>query len=170
MSTKEQKHGQRQIEVFAEASTIEGWRKQAIAGQKDTRQFAFVADEGSYMPGGEGRAPTPLTYFVAGIALCSLSQISNIAMRKKLKIRNERVVVTAQFLESGSILKGDKNGEAKSFEIKIEMDPDEDEVVIADLMRLAHQMCFAEDSISSAAQISFAHSHNGKEINVGNNN
>jgi hypothetical protein len=59
----------RGIEVFAEASTIEGWRKQVLAGQPETGRFALISDEGSYMPGGEGTAPTPLTYFVAGIAL-----------------------------------------------------------------------------------------------------
>ena len=59
----------RRIEVFAEASSIENWRKQVIAGQPDAGLFAFVSDEGEYMPGGEGTAPTPLTYFVAGVAL-----------------------------------------------------------------------------------------------------
>ena len=61
--------GVRRIEVFAEASSIENWRKQVIAGQPDAGRFAFIADEGDYMPGGEGTAPTPLTYFVAGVAL-----------------------------------------------------------------------------------------------------
>ncbi|HVN55027.1 MAG TPA: hypothetical protein VMT46_11910 [Anaerolineaceae bacterium] len=63
-------HEYRDILVTAEATTIEKWRKQVIAGQPETgRLFAFVSDEGSYMPGGEGTAPTPLTYFTAGIAL-----------------------------------------------------------------------------------------------------
>ena len=59
----------RQIEVLAEATTVKGWRKQVIAGQRGEKRFAFLSDEGSYMPGGEGTAPTPLTYFVAGVAL-----------------------------------------------------------------------------------------------------
>ncbi len=59
----------RHIEVFAEASSIENWRKQVIAGQPDAGKFAFISDEGEYMPGGEGTAPTPLSYFVAGVAL-----------------------------------------------------------------------------------------------------
>ncbi len=166
MNAQEQVHGERYIEVFAEASTIQGWKKQAIAGQRDTKQFTILADEGPYMPGGEGTAPTPLTYFVAGIALCVLSQVSNIAMRKKLKIRNERVVVTAHFLESGSILKGDKNGEAQKFEIEMLMDSNEDDEVIAELMRLAHRMCFAEDTLANVVPISFAHSHNGRGIKI----
>jgi hypothetical protein len=61
--------GVRHIEVFADASSIENWRKQVIAGQPDAGRFAFVSDEGEYMPGGEGTAPTPLSYFVAGMAL-----------------------------------------------------------------------------------------------------
>jgi len=61
--------GVRHIEVFAEASSIENWRKQVIAGQPDAGRFAFISDEGEYMPGGEGTAPTPLSYFVAGVAL-----------------------------------------------------------------------------------------------------
>lgn len=59
----------RKIEVLAEARTVEKWRKQVIAGQRGEKRFTFYADEGSYMPGGEGTAPTPLTYFVAGVAL-----------------------------------------------------------------------------------------------------
>ena len=60
----------RGITVTAEASSIEKWRKQVIAGQPETGRFyALVSDEGSYMPGGEGTAPTPLTYFVSGMAL-----------------------------------------------------------------------------------------------------
>jgi len=62
--------GFRDIQVVAEASTIEKWRKQVVAGQPETgRSYAFISDEGSYMPGGEGTAPTPLTYFTAGMAL-----------------------------------------------------------------------------------------------------
>ena len=67
--TSKAARGVRHIEVFAEVSSIENWRKQGIAGQPDAGRFAFIADEGDYMPGGEGTAPTPLTYFVAGVAL-----------------------------------------------------------------------------------------------------
>jgi hypothetical protein len=62
--------GLREIKVSAEASSLEKWRKQVVAGQPETgRAYAFLSDEGSYMPGGEGTAPSPLTYFVSGMAL-----------------------------------------------------------------------------------------------------
>jgi hypothetical protein len=60
----------RDIKVVAKASSLEKWRKQVIAGQPETgRSYALISDEGNYMPGGEGTAPTPLTYFVSGMAL-----------------------------------------------------------------------------------------------------
>ncbi len=62
--------GFRAIRVNAEASSLDKWRKQVIAGQPETgRAYAFISDEGTYMPGGEGTAPSPLTYFVSGMAL-----------------------------------------------------------------------------------------------------
>jgi hypothetical protein len=66
--SEETKHV-RQIEVIAEATTIQKWKKQVVAGQWGQKQFTFLSDEGSYMPGGESSAPTPLTYFVSGVAL-----------------------------------------------------------------------------------------------------
>lgn len=66
--SEETKHV-RQIEVIAEATTIKRWKKQVVAGQRGQEQFTFLSDEGSYMPGGESSAPTPLTYFVSGVAL-----------------------------------------------------------------------------------------------------
>jgi len=71
MSENKKSNGHfRSITVTAEASSIEKWRKQVIAGQPETgRSYALVSDEGNYMPGGEGTAPTPLTYFVSGMAL-----------------------------------------------------------------------------------------------------
>ena len=66
----ETERGIRNIEVVATASSLEKWRKLVVAGQPETgRSYALVSDEGSYLPGGEGTAPTPLTYFVSGMAL-----------------------------------------------------------------------------------------------------
>jgi hypothetical protein len=59
----------RDIVVLAEASSIEKWRKQVVAGQPGSGMHAFISDEGNYIPGGEGTAPTPLTYFTSGMAL-----------------------------------------------------------------------------------------------------
>jgi len=70
MTEKPKIVGLREIKVSAEASSLDKWRKQVIGGQPETgRTYAFISDEGNYIPGGEGSAPTPLTYFVSGMAL-----------------------------------------------------------------------------------------------------
>ncbi len=64
------KNNLRKILVTAEATSLEKWRKQAVAGQPETGMtYTIISDEGNYIPGGEGSAPTPLTYFVSGMAL-----------------------------------------------------------------------------------------------------
>ncbi|GBD08926.1 hypothetical protein HRbin22_01172 [Candidatus Thermoflexus japonica] len=54
-----------------EARVLEGMRKLAIArvirGDQASEVFTLVSDEGAPL-GGEGSAPTPLMYFVAGVA------------------------------------------------------------------------------------------------------
>ena len=69
--SRERSAGERahRIEVSAEARPIEEWRLVAIAGQPNTGRFALVSDEGRYLPGKKKTAPTPLTYFVADVAL-----------------------------------------------------------------------------------------------------
>ena len=66
----EKSAGFRAITVEADARSLDHWRKQVIGGQPETgRTYAITSDEGTYMPGGEGTAPSPLTYFVSGMAL-----------------------------------------------------------------------------------------------------
>ena len=66
---KEREKHSRDNVVLAEASSNERWRKQVVAGQPGSGMYAFINNEGNYIPGGEGTAPTPLTYFTAGMAL-----------------------------------------------------------------------------------------------------
>jgi len=156
--------GFRPVEVVAEASTSDKLRKVAVAGQPGFGSFAFVADEGEYMPGGEGTAPTPLTYFVAGVALCLLSHVTEIAGKKKLNLRDPRVKVAAHFHEQGSVLKGDKEGQCDGFEVGIEIDSDEPREEIVSLMRMAHNCCFAEDSLTRALTLTFKDKLNGESV------
>lgn len=65
--------GDREIEVLAEARRIEKWRKQVLTTQTKPgpqgATFALISDEGRHFPDGEDTAPSPLSYFVSGVAL-----------------------------------------------------------------------------------------------------
>jgi uncharacterized OsmC-like protein len=157
--------GPRDIVVAAEATSIEKWRKQVIAGQPETgRSYAFIADEGDYIPGGEGTAPSPLTYFVSGIALCLLSHVTQIANKKKLSISSEKVSAVVHFHEVGSVLKGDADGFCDSLELTICLNSDENIAEIKQLFILAHRLCFAEKAIKGTVPISVHHEINGVEL------
>lgn len=157
----------RDIVVTAQATSIEKWRKQVVAGQPETgSSFAFISDEGSYMPGGEGTAPSPLTYFVSGIAMCLISHVTQVALKKKLAIRNEKVNVTAHFHEKGSVLRGDAKGFCDSFEFVISLDSDEDLKEIRELIRLSHELCFAEKAVIGISPIHMSQSLNGQSFEL----
>jgi uncharacterized OsmC-like protein len=157
--------GKRDIVVTALASSIEKWRKQVVAGQPETgASFAFISDEGSYIPGGEGTAPSPLTYFVSGIALCLISHITQVAAKKKLSIRNEKAEVTAHFHEEGSVLRGDAEGYCDSFEINISLDSEENITEIKQLIRMSHRLCFAEKAVAGTVPIHLSQTINGQVL------
>lgn len=156
----------RPIEVFATATTIKGWRKEAIAGQPETGGFAIISDEGDYLPGGEGTAPTPLTYFVAGAALCLLSQVTQVSKMKKIAIRNEQVKTLVRFHEEGSVLAGTKQGVCDGWEIQLSLESDHSPEEIRELYRLAHRMCFAEAALREGARPASVHFLNGQPLEV----
>jgi len=165
--TANQGKSKRDIVVTARATSIEKWRKQVVAGQPETgKEFAFISDEGSYIPGGEGTAPSPLTYFVSGMAMCLISHITQVANKKKLSIHNEKVEVTAHFHEEGSVLRGDAEGFCDQFEIHIALESDDDPEEIKTLIRLSHRLCFAEKAVAGTVPIVMTQSLNGNEITI----
>lgn len=61
-----------QITCEVDAQTMDGMRKLAVVrlarrGEASSQAFSLVSDEGAHL-GGDGSAPTPLMYFVAGVA------------------------------------------------------------------------------------------------------
>jgi uncharacterized OsmC-like protein len=74
------------------------------------------------------------------------------------------VKVTAHFSEQGSVLRGDAQGQCNEFEIELNLDSDESAEEIAELIHLAHQMCFTEDALTSQVRISNVNLLNGRPV------
>ena len=83
---------------------------------------------------------------------------------RKLNIENERVKVTAHFHEEGSVLRGDKHGEADGFEIQVLMDSEESTETIEEMLTLAHRMCFTEAVVKQSVPVTTTHTINGKDL------
>ncbi len=74
--------------------------------------------------------------------------------------------MTAHFHEQGSVLAGTATGQCDGFEIELSLDSEEGPARIAELMSLAHQMCFTEDALTGRVKLTKTHLLNGKPIEV----
>lgn len=88
--------------------------------------------------------------------------MSQVAAKKKLVIRNERVKVTAHFHEQGSVLRGDAEGFCDGFEVEISLDSEESMEQITTLIHLARQMCFTEKALVGSVPVQVIQQVNGK--------
>ena len=79
-----------------------------------------------------------------------------------MAIRNERVKVNAHFHEMGSIQQGSKTGSCDGFEVEVSLDTEEPPERIAELIRLAHEMCFTEAALLSPVPVTARHVVNGR--------
>jgi hypothetical protein len=90
--------------------------------------------------------------------------VSQVATKRKLAIRNERVKITAHFHEHGSVLAGTFEGLCDGFEIAISLDSDEPAAAIAELLRIAHKACFTEHALTHPVSLSKVDLLNGKPL------
>ncbi len=79
--------------------------------------------------------------------------MSQVATKRKLSLRDERVKVTGRFHEQGSVLRGDAEGFCDGFDVEIQIESDEPPETIAELIRLARQMCFTEKALMGSTPV-----------------
>ena len=72
--------------------------------------------------------------------------------------------VTAHFHEQGSVLRGDAEGFCDRFEVEISIESDEATEKIAELIRLARQMCFTEKALMGSVPVTVKETINGQEM------
>ncbi len=92
--------------------------------------------------------------------------MSQVATKRRLKIKDERVKVTGHFHEQGSVLRGDAEGFCDRFEVEISIESDEPPEQIAELIRLARQMCFTEKALMGSTPVSVRQRLNGQALEL----
>ncbi len=92
--------------------------------------------------------------------------MSQVATKRKIQLRSDRVIVRARFLEQGSVLRGTKRGSAESFQIGVELESDAEQAEIVSLLQLAHRMCFTEAALTNSVRVEFAHRLNGDSLSL----
>ena len=92
--------------------------------------------------------------------------MSQVAAKKRLTLRDERVKVIAHFREGGAVLAGTQKGICEGFTIELFINGDMPEKEIMTLIRLAHQMCFTESALSSVVELTFGHYYNNVPLDL----
>lgn len=92
--------------------------------------------------------------------------MSQVATKKRLTLRDERVKVTAHFREQGSVLRGDAAGFCEGFNVEMRLESDESSAEIAQLVRLARQMCFTEVALTNPVNVTVNQWLNGQPLEI----
>lgn len=92
--------------------------------------------------------------------------MSQVAAKKRLTLKDERVKIIAHFREEGAVLAGTQRGFCEDFDIELALSGDIPTDEIAKLIRLAHQMCFTESALKGTSKIMSRHIYNGKNLEV----
>jgi organic hydroperoxide reductase OsmC/OhrA len=87
-----------------------------------------------------------------------------VATKRKLALGGARVKVKARFSERGSVLQGTREAGCEGFEIEIALDSQEPAGKIAELLRLAHRMCFTEAALAGEVPLATRHFLNGRPL------
>jgi uncharacterized OsmC-like protein len=90
--------------------------------------------------------------------------VSQVAAKKRLALRDERVKVIAHFREEGAVLAGTQQGFCEDFDMELSLNADIPAQEIVKLIRLAHRMCFTESALKGTPKITSRHVFNGEEI------
>ncbi|MEO5888137.1 MAG: hypothetical protein ABIQ77_10770 [Anaerolineales bacterium] len=92
--------------------------------------------------------------------------MSQVAAKRRLSLRNEKVSVMAHFEEEGSVLGGTQQGRCNGFSIELSIEGDEKVEDIVKLIRMAHRMCFTESTLTHTVEIKANHLFNGQPIDA----
>jgi uncharacterized OsmC-like protein len=92
--------------------------------------------------------------------------VSQVAAKKRLALRDERVKVIALFREEGAVLAGTQKGICEGFTIELFINGDMPHAEIITLIRLAHQMCFTESTLSSVVRLTLHHFFNDQPLDL----
>jgi uncharacterized OsmC-like protein len=129
------------------------------------RHFEIMSDEPHYL-GGQDEYPQPLTYMVAGLAFCLLTQLKKYAVMTKTEVTRAECFADFDFNVNGSVLKDTIQASVESFRVRMIIDSPEPDEKVHRIIRLAKHGCFAEALVSTAVQIENTFEINGKEAAV----
>jgi len=125
------------------------------------RHFEIKCDEPHWL-GGNDEYPQPLTYVVAGVGFCLLTQVRRYATMLKTPIERSDCRVEMDLFQDGSVLAGTMHSGIRAFRIHLTLESKESREKVARVIDLAQRGCFAERLVESAISIEHVYTLNGE--------
>ncbi len=142
--------------VRVDVRHVTGVRFEATCWEGGGQKHVIRVDEPSER-GGDGLAPAPLSYFVAGAASCLLTQYAKLAALEQVAVTGLELIARGHFDRSigGSF-------EDVIFDVRITSN--ENPGRIRELSERAEQMCFASSTLKKCLTLTTNVYHNGTKI------
>lgn len=156
------------ITVRFSGEIVEREQKRALVAEEVPKgsSFEIVSDEGEGI-GGDDLAPSPLSYFAAGIGFCLLTQISQFSKAHKLRLESVSNEQVMRFSIQGSWLREDRQGAGLDLESHIDVRSDEPPERIRACVRNAQLACFAHQSLHPDVEVRLSVALNGEPLDLG---
>jgi len=129
------------------------------------RHFEIHCDEPQWL-GGDDCYPQPLTYVVAGIGFCLLTQVRRYASMLKIDITRADARVEMDGFHDGSIIAGTMHSGIRAFRINVDIESPEPKDRVARVIDLAQRGCFAERLVETAIPIEHTYHLNGEATDL----
>lgn len=139
-----------------------------LHGRGSARNFTFEYDEPEYVAGGQGRAPRPLEYFLAGFAFCQQVQYARNALATGIEFGDLRMNVKGLVDPRGSLMEGGVpagfDDDEIQFTTHIQSEAPRNEV--RELVRTAENRCHAHASLTREMTLTREILLNGEPLEV----
>lgn len=114
----------------------------------------LATDEGNFQ-GGDGTAPTPLEYFLAGLVGCLMTQVR--VFSKKMKVPIDQLEVRCDAIWEGvETQSGPYTGVPKGFHVEIDVRSSESNESVEELIKAARLGCFVEQTLSKKNELHYS--------------
>lgn len=146
------RHQDRRVEIRAEVEPL-GRKRQRIRvtfTQPFEESYEFTCDEPS-TTGGEGTAPPPLAYFVAGLASCLTGKVPQYGKVFKEPFDVVGSDLSLVFHTQGSALRGDLTTKVETLDVEFSLNGDATDEGIERVVATARRACHALQAIEQPA-------------------
>lgn len=149
--------------VFEATGTATGKMRNEIhiawPGMKQEWQMA--TDEAPNL-GGEDTAPPPLSFFMAALVGCAMTQIRMMARQHRIRIDGLQVRARAEWVRDVPEV-GVHVADTQGYALEVEIDSPDDPEAVKALILDAQRGCFVEHSLATRSRISHRLKHGGRD-------